>query len=85
MDKTIIETNLKLITANVCLTVDSDGGIDLVMRCFAKPVVEKILICPPTYPMYCSCAFLNDHDVVYEPLDKETFQIYPERTIADIK
>ncbi len=35
--------------------------------------------------MYCSCAFLNDLDVVYEPLDKETFRIYPERILADIK
>lgn len=41
MDKTVIETNLKLTTANVCLTVGSDEVIDLVVRCFAKPGVEK--------------------------------------------
>ena len=85
MNESFIKSNSKLTTKNVCLTVGSDGGIDLVMRCFARPGKEKILVCPPTYPMYFSCACLNDLGVVYEPLDKKTFQIYPQKILADLR
>ncbi|QPG75117.1 hypothetical protein FOA43_002460 [Brettanomyces nanus] len=74
-----------LTPANVCLSVGSDGGIDLLIRCFCKPGVEKVLVCPPTYPMYDTCCAVNDVEMMVEPLDLNTFQIKPDRIISRLK
>lgn len=50
------------------LGVGSDEVIDLLLRCFARPAHDKILICPPTYPMYKVSAAVNDVGVVSVPL-----------------
>lgn len=85
-DPFAIGHDIKRINAkNVCLSLGSDGGIDLVIRCFVKPSQEKILVCPPSYPMYGTYADLNDVTTVEEPLDLETFQIKPKKIIDDIK
>jgi histidinol-phosphate aminotransferase len=48
--------------------VGSDESIDLIIRIFCTPASENILICPPTYGMYCVCAQVNDVGVVKVPL-----------------
>ncbi|VEU24157.1 DEKNAAC105394 [Brettanomyces naardenensis] len=70
-------TDQPLKPSNICLSVGSDGGIDMLIRCFVKPSVEKVLVCPPTYPMYDTCCSVNDVEMVEEPLDLENFQIRP--------
>lgn len=55
----------------VFLGVGSDEVLDLIQRCCARPGVDKILICPPTYGMYSVCAAVNDLEVVKVPLITE--------------
>ncbi|KAI3617720.1 hypothetical protein CBS9595_003629 [Malassezia furfur] len=50
------------------LGVGSDEVIDLLFRCFARPEHDKVLICPPTYPMYKVSAAVNDVGLVSVPL-----------------
>ncbi len=52
----------------------SDEVIDLVMRVFAQPKRDAILIMPPTYGMYKVTAQINDLQVVEAPLTPD-FQI----------
>lgn len=52
----------------------SDEIIDLCMRIFCNPGVDKILIFPPTYGMYEVSAGVNDIGVVKVPLNSD-FQI----------
>ncbi|KAL2919845.1 histidinol-phosphate transaminase [Polyrhizophydium stewartii] len=51
------------------LGVGSDESIDIAIRVFCRPGVDKILICPPTYGMYSVSAQINDVQVVRVPLD----------------
>eukprot|EP00842_Homolaphlyctis_polyrhiza_P005162 jgi/Hompol1/5647/HPOL_002014-RA len=53
----------------VFLGVGSDESIDIAIRVFCRPALDKILICPPTYGMYAVCAQVNDVAVVSVPLD----------------
>ncbi|WFD03913.1 histidinol-phosphate transaminase [Malassezia obtusa] len=55
-------------TAFTFLGVGSDEVIDLLFRCFARPAHDKVLICPPTYPMYKVSAAVNDVGLVSVPL-----------------
>ncbi|WFD00216.1 histidinol-phosphate transaminase [Malassezia yamatoensis] len=59
------------------LGVGSDEVIDLMLRCFARPGKDKILICPPTYSMYKISAMINEVEVVSVPLilDGKSFAI----------
>lgn len=59
---------------NFFIGVGSDESIDLALRCFCSPGVDKILITPPTYGMYRVCAHTNDVGVVSVPLNDE-FQL----------
>lgn len=63
-----IETN-KIFLGN-----GSDEVIDLLMRIFAEPKKNKILVFNPTYGMYEVSANINDVEVVSYPLN-EDFQI----------
>jgi histidinol-phosphate aminotransferase len=56
------------------LGVGSDECIDMAMRVFVRPGVEKVLITPPTYGMYSVCATINDVGLVKVPL-LENFQL----------
>jgi histidinol-phosphate aminotransferase len=64
-------------TDHFFLGVGSDECIDMTMRVFVKPGVEKILITPPTYGMYSVSAQINDVEVVKVPLivDEGKFQL----------
>lgn len=47
-----------------------DEAIDLLVRTFCTPGRDKILICPPTFPMYGFSARLQNADVLSVPLRK---------------
>jgi histidinol-phosphate aminotransferase len=49
----------------------SDEAIDLLMRCFARPGMDRIMVFPPTFGMYEVCARINDLGVVRVPLDAD--------------
>ncbi|KAM7220969.1 Pyridoxal phosphate-dependent transferase [Rhypophila decipiens] len=59
----------KLLTPqNVSLGVGSDESIDAMLRCFCRPSIDRILVCPPTYGMYSVSAHINDVGLVKIPL-----------------
>lgn len=53
---------------NVFVGVGSDEAIDGLLRCFCRPGVDAILVCPPTYGMYAVSAQVNDVALVCVPL-----------------
>lgn len=53
---------------NIFVGVGSDEAIDLLMRIFCRPGIDKILTTPPTYGMYKVCAKVNDVAIVNVPL-----------------
>lgn len=53
---------------NIFVGVGSDEAIDLLMRIFCRPGIDKILTTPPTYGMYKVCAKVNDVEIVNVPL-----------------
>jgi histidinol-phosphate aminotransferase len=46
----------------------SDEVIDILLRTFCEPVMDNIIICPPTYPMYEVSAQINNIVIQYAPL-----------------
>lgn len=48
----------------------SDEAIDLILRCFANPGVDSVMVFPPTFGMYGVSAAMNDLALVRVPLDK---------------
>lgn len=58
----------------------SDEIIDLLIRIFCNPSVDKVIVCPPTYGMYEVVAKINDIVVLSVPLttsfqlDKDALQ-----------
>lgn len=68
-------SKLKNIDANkIFLGNGSDEVIDLLMRIFAEPKEDKILVFNPTYGMYEVSANINNVEVVSYPLNQD-FQI----------
>lgn len=68
-------SKLKNIDADkIFLGNGSDEVIDLLMRIFAEPKEDKILVFNPTYGMYEVSANINNVEVVSYPLNKD-FQI----------
>ncbi len=49
---------------NIFLGNGSDEVIDLIIRAFCRPGIDKIMIHPPTYGMYQVAAQTNDNDVI---------------------
>ena len=49
----------------------SDEAIDLLIRAFCNPGLDKIIITPPTYGMYKVSASINDIGIVEVPLTSE--------------
>lgn len=52
------------------LTRGSDDGIDLLMRLFLQPGVDRLIQCPPTFSMYAFYARLQQADVIDCPLNE---------------
>ncbi|RYZ20292.1 MAG: histidinol-phosphate transaminase [Chitinophagaceae bacterium] len=53
----------------------SDECIDLLIRAFCEPGIDRILICPPTYGMYEVYAHINNVGVDEVPLRAADFQL----------
>ncbi|PVZ98024.1 hypothetical protein BB558_005835 [Smittium angustum] len=72
---------------NVFMSVGSDEVIDLVVRIFCKPGIEKVLITPPTYGMYSTVCQINDVGIVSVPLDLESgkFQLQVDNVLDTLK
>jgi len=49
---------------NIFLGNGSDEAIDLIIRAFCRPGIDKIMIHPPTYGMYQVAAQTNDNEVI---------------------
>lgn len=72
--KTEISKLKKIEPDKIFLGNGSDEVIDLLMRIFAEPKEDKILVFTPTYGMYEVSANINDVEVVSYPLNND-FQI----------
>ena len=59
---------------NILLGNGSDECIDLLIRAFCEPVIDNIIICPPTYGMYEVCANISNVPVKEVRLT-ENFQL----------
>jgi histidinol-phosphate aminotransferase len=49
----------------------SDEAIDLLIRAFCAPGIEKIMIFPPTYGIYSVSAAINEVEVIEIPLNED--------------
>ncbi|MBK9354043.1 MAG: histidinol-phosphate transaminase [Bacteroidetes bacterium] len=58
--RTKIAAHRKVEPNQVMVGNGSDEVIDLLFRAFCEPKEDKILICPPTYPMFKTSAILNN-------------------------
>ncbi|KAH6855780.1 pyridoxal phosphate-dependent transferase [Chaetomium sp. MPI-CAGE-AT-0009] len=57
-----------LTPAHLFVGVGSDEAIDALLRCFCRPGIDRILVCPPTYGMYGVSAQVNDIGLARVPL-----------------
>ena len=64
----------KISSKQVFIGNGSDEVIDLLIRIFCNPSVDKIVVCPPTYGMYEVAAKINDVMVLSVPLTQD-FQL----------
>ena len=59
---------------NIFLGNGSDEAIDILFRSFCNPVIDNVILVPPTYGMYQVSANINDVEVRNVPLTEE-FQL----------
>ena len=55
----------------VLVTRGSSEAIDLLVRCFCRPGLDGVIICPPTFGMYEVYAQLQGAGIMRVPLDSE--------------
>jgi len=53
---------------NLLVTRGSDEGIDLLLRAFCRPGVDRVLVCPPCFGMYALSARVQGAEVIEAPL-----------------
>lgn len=58
----------KVIPERIFLGNGSDEAIDLLIRAFCEPAIDKIIIMAPTYGMYQVCADINNVGIILCPL-----------------
>lgn len=65
---------------NLLVTRGSDEGIDLLLRVFCRPGVDRVLICPPCFGMYALSARVQGAEVVEAPLVDcgDAFELAPD-------
>jgi histidinol-phosphate aminotransferase len=61
----------------------SDEAIDLLVRGFCRAGTDSVVICPPTFGMYCVAARIQGADVLTVPLRAEANFSLDERAILD--
>jgi histidinol-phosphate aminotransferase len=64
-----LSTQLSIASDQVFLGNGSDEAIDILIRIFCRPARDKVIICPPTYGIYETCAGINDIAVIKISLD----------------
>ena len=65
------------------VTRGSSDGIDLLIRCFCRPGIDSVLICPPAFEMYQVYAEIQGAGVTRVPLDKSRGFALPLDGIAE--
>jgi histidinol-phosphate aminotransferase len=55
----------------VLVTRGSSEAIDLIVRCFCRPGLDNVIICPPTFGMYEVYAQLQGAGIIHVPLDAQ--------------
>lgn len=55
---------------NIIVTRGADEGIEIIIKSFCEPQIDKVMTFPPTYGMYEVSSILNNVDVMQIPLDK---------------
>ena len=55
---------------NIIVTRGADEGIEIIIKSFCEPQIDKVMTFPPTYGMYEVSSKLNNVDVIQIPLDK---------------
>lgn len=67
---------------NLLVTRGSDEGIDLLIRCFCRPQLDSIIICPPTFGMYAVAAKLQAARLINVPLIGDNYALDVDGIIA---
>ena len=68
------QTHTEAIGCNAVAVRGADEAIDLLVRTFCQPGVDKIMVCPPTYAMYEFCADSIAAETIKVPL-LQNFQL----------
>ncbi|MEA1987077.1 MAG: histidinol-phosphate transaminase [Candidatus Marinimicrobia bacterium] len=68
---------------NIFLGNGSDEVIDLLVRAFCEPKIDKIMLFPPTYGMYKVVANINDITIIEIPLTDD-FQLQTDKIISKL-
>jgi len=55
-------------TGQILVTRGSSEAIDLIIRCFCRPGLDDVVICPPTFGMYEVYAQVQGADIISVPL-----------------
>ena len=66
--KSIIADNKRISTDNIFIGNGSDEAIDLLIRAYCEPGIDRILIFPPTYGIYSVFADINNVGITALPL-----------------
>ena len=61
----------------------SDEAIDLIARAFCRAGQDSVLICPPTFGMYCVAARIQGAEVVSAPLRADRNFALDEKTVLE--
>ena len=69
--KQIISQTKNIASNRIFIGNGSDEAIDLLIRAFCEPGVEKMIVMPPTYGMYAVSAAINNVESVEIPLTTE--------------
>ncbi len=71
-------------TENVFVGVGSDEAIDLLLRIFCEPGIDRVLVTPPTYGMYKVSANIHNTPVDQVLLTSD-FDLDPEAVLAEVQ
>lgn len=71
----VIADRYGLPSDQLMVTNGSDEAIDLLIRLFARPGSDKLMICPPTYGVYEVMAEINGVEVLKAPLLPDAFDL----------
>jgi histidinol-phosphate aminotransferase len=61
--------------AHLVVTRGADDGIDILIRGFCRPGVDRVTQCPPAFVMYAFFARLHGASVINVPLASANFQV----------